>query len=415
MSRQLKMRQVLESLLLSDDNIGLPNQYFGLGVLMVLYSLLMVITVQDSSKLPNISSFDIGFVNLVTLLLGWLIVLAGFTDALTEYFQLPKKQIMQYLNVTNKQYVESIFLTSISVSSGMFMLECDDMLYDHYPYTILLLFLPLIVSSVLPNVSFLPICSSWIICFCITLTRESSSLIGNDSHKTIVLGIVSALSFVTAIENKKIKYCEKTLSSERLNFFIEDLIKLDYIQDLICDSSIIDICKNYFQHTPVFAEVNMWWSIVNQNKSSSEAAQLYHFDLDATKWLKIFIYLTDVDLKGGPHCYVSGTHINDDSSKKLLSKGYVRISDKEMGENYSPNKFNTILGPRGTIVFGDTRAFHKGLKPIKNDRLILELTYINSNFLYEFNKIKLSPLDIKSHTLKNNIKHSSIFQNIKLI
>jgi hypothetical protein len=217
------------------------------------------------------------------------------------------------------------------------------------------------------------------------------------------------------IENKKIKYCEKTLSSERLNFFIEDLIKLDYIQDLICDSSIIDICKNYFQHTPVFAEVNMWWSIVNQNKSSSEAAQLYHFDLDATKWLKIFIYLTDVDLQSGPHCYVSGTHINDDSSKKLLSKGYVRISDKEMSENYSPNKFNTILGPRGTIVFGDTRAFHKGLKPIKNDRLILELTYINSNFLYEFNKIKLSPLDIKSHSLKNNIKHSSIFQNIKLI
>eukprot|EP01038_Epipyxis_sp_PR26KG_P007421 gene7421-10114_t len=205
MSRQLKMRQVLQSLLLSDDNIGLPNQYFGLGVLMVLYSLLLVIAVQDSSKLPNISSFDIGFVNIVTLLLGWSIVLAGFTDAITEYFQFPKNQIMQYLNATSKQYFESIFLTSLSVSSGMFMLECDDMLSDHCAYTILLLFLPLIVSSVLPNVSFLPICSSWIICFCITLIRESSSLIGNDSHKAIVLGIVSALSFVTAIENKKIK------------------------------------------------------------------------------------------------------------------------------------------------------------------------------------------------------------------
>ena len=43
-------------------------------------------------------------------------------------------------------------------------------------------------------------------------------------------------------------------------------------------------------------------------KADSEAAQMFHFDLDRIKWLKFFIYLTDVKINSGPHVYVSGTH-----------------------------------------------------------------------------------------------------------
>jgi len=215
--------------------------------------------------------------------------------------------------------------------------------------------------------------------------------------------------------NQIIKYHQKNENSEKLTFFQDDLIKNKDIQELICDQTIIKICREYFNNSPILAEVNMWWSIANKNGPSSEAAQLYHFDLDATKWLKIFIYLTDVDLLTGPHCYVEGTHKNNETSRSLLSRGYQRIPDEDIIHAYSKDRLKTIIGKKGTIIFGDTKAFHKGLKPVKNDRLVLELTYINSNFLYEGNRIKLSILDLKNTNLKNNIKKNNIYQNILLV
>ena len=217
------------------------------------------------------------------------------------------------------------------------------------------------------------------------------------------------------MQDKIINYQKKNQYSERLNFFQSDLIKNNYIQDLICDSTILSICQNYLNTSPVFAEVNMWWSIANKNKPSLEAAQLYHFDLDATKWLKIFIYLTDVDINSGPHCYVEGTHKYHNQSRDLLSRGYVRIEDDDILERYSIDKCKNIIGSRGTIIFGDTRAFHKGLKPYDRDRLVLELTYLNSNFAYNNCEMKLSNLDLKNPHLKEYINKTSIFKNIEII
>ena len=42
--------------------------------------------------------------------------------------------------------------------------------------------------------------------------------------------------------------------------------------------------------------------------------QLYHFDLDEIKMVKI-LYLSDVEINDGPHCYIKGSH-------KLFSKPY---------------------------------------------------------------------------------------------
>jgi hypothetical protein len=216
-------------------------------------------------------------------------------------------------------------------------------------------------------------------------------------------------------QDKIITYQKKSQLSERLDFFKNDLIKNNYVQNLICDSTILNICQNYFNAAPVFAEANMWWTIANKYKPSVEGAQLYHFDLDATKWLKIFIYLTDVDINSGPHCYVEGTHKCHDQSRDLLSKGYVRIEDDDIIKTYSIDKCKTITGSKGTIIFGDTRAFHKGMKPNSRDRLILELTYINSNFAYNDCDVKLSNLDLKSVHLKEYISKTSIFKNIEII
>ncbi len=100
----------------------------------------------------------------------------------------------------------------------------------------------------------------------------------------------------------------------------EDLIANAEIQKLISDLSIIAVAQAYLQTKPILDIVAMWWTTNFGKEACTESAQLYHFDLDRIKWLKFFIYLTDVNSHNGPHCYVKGTHRPGAKPKDLLKR-----------------------------------------------------------------------------------------------
>lgn len=152
------------------------------------------------------------------------------------------------------------------------------------------------------------------------------------------------------------------------------------VQSLIMDTALINIARNYLNAEPIFDYPAMWWSTDFNETASSEAAQLYHFDMERIKWLKIFIYLTDVDEDKGPHCYIKGTHIPGSKPMELLNRGYARIFDEEMHEYYKNEKFITIKGSAGSIFAGDTKCWHKGLNVKSGHRLVLELNYTSNLF-----------------------------------
>ena len=113
--------------------------------------------------------------------------------------------------------------------------------------------------------------------------------------------------------------------------------------------------------------------------SVAEAAQQFHFDIDSNKWLKIFVYLTDVDDSNGPHTAVYRTHKPGSKSPELLKRGYARISDIDIHQ-YHPEFITRITGDAGTIIIGDTRCFHKGTPVIDGLREMLVLQFSNSRF-----------------------------------
>ena len=167
-------------------------------------------------------------------------------------------------------------------------------------------------------------------------------------------------------------------SNTTFNYDENILLENSLIKKLSINRDFLDIAQNYFSSTPIISAINMWWSIPSKN-IDSEAGQMFHFDMDRIKFLKFFIYLTDVDKLNGPHCYVAGTH-RPNKKKKLLNRGYVRISDNEIKNNYPKSKIKEIISNAGTIIIGDTSCFHKGLPPLSTKRLILEIEYSNSLF-----------------------------------
>ena len=177
------------------------------------------------------------------------------------------------------------------------------------------------------------------------------------------------------------------------------LVGTEVFQQLMVEPLFVDIAKNYLSCTPILCSVNLWWSPASKGPPNSESAQLYHFDMSRPKWINIFIYITDVDTETGPHCVVKGSHKSDGKRQKLLQRGYSRINDEEMNNVYDSEEIQELTGQSGTIIFEDTKAFHKGKKPTKDSRLIFELSFASTLFGGEYQNI-----EIPKHLLNPDVK-----------
>lgn len=159
------------------------------------------------------------------------------------------------------------------------------------------------------------------------------------------------------------------------DFRADDLMRCPALVDLIGDPSLLAIAQEYLGSRVVMDLVTMWWSTPGTGRPSSEGAQLYHFDMDRLKFLKVFFLITDVDEETGPHCYVRGSHHR--KPRALLTDG--RKSDEEIEGHYA-DRIVRIFGPRGTMFVADTRGFHKGEPLRRGSRLMFQIEFANSLF-----------------------------------
>jgi hypothetical protein len=148
----------------------------------------------------------------------------------------------------------------------------------------------------------------------------------------------------------------------------------------MADPVIINAAQAYLRSEPIGDMVSMWWSTAFGGKADSEAAQLFHFDMDRIKWIKVFIYLTDVTPDNGPHYFVEGSHRTGAIPKALLKKGYTRHQDEDIASHFAMEKILEFCAPRGTILIEDTRGLHKGQHIKHGHRLMLQFQFSNSRF-----------------------------------
>jgi hypothetical protein len=157
-------------------------------------------------------------------------------------------------------------------------------------------------------------------------------------------------------------------------------------QRLVADPSVFTLAARYLDTTPVQDLVAMWWSTPAE-QASSAAAQLFHFDLDRFSFVKLFVYLTDVDDDTGPHVFVLGSH----RAKPRSLRHDRRYSDAEVAAVFGSGR--TITGPRGTVFLADTRGLHKGLELRHGHRLVFQLQYSTSLFGAPYESVVIADPD----------------------
>jgi hypothetical protein len=117
---------------------------------------------------------------------------------------------------------------------------------------------------------------------------------------------------------------------------------------------------------------NVWYNFVT--KGPAIQSQLWHRDPEDRYILKVFICLSDVDEGCGPFTYAPGTHQKGNFRQQppyLHKDGMTpRSDDSQMAAVVPADRWVKGLGKKGSIIFADTRGFHKGGLVRERDRIL---------------------------------------------
>ena len=134
---------------------------------------------------------------------------------------------------------------------------------------------------------------------------------------------------------------------------------------------ILRIANAYFGMYGRLRYYNVWHNFPTQ--SQARASQLWHRDYDDLHYLlKVFVCLSDVDDGAGPFTYAAGSHSKGKLRREpayLYKEGATtRSDDGQMAEVVPPERWVKGVGPKGTMIFADTRGYHKGGLAREHDR-----------------------------------------------
>ena len=221
-------------------------------------------------------------------------------------------------------------------------------------------------------------------------------------------GVAKAMDEGEAHQPSSGIYRREEPTSTKFGYDASRILENRNVQKLLVDNSLLSLIQGYLGSLPVVDIVAMWWSSAYKSSPDSEAAQLWHFDMDRPKWLKVFVYLTDVGPENGPHSFIEGTHRRFGIPFALRSRGYARLTDYEISKHFTKERIVELIGKRGTVIVEDTRGLHKGVPVITGDRLILQFEYCTSLFGGGFTPIRF-PISMDDAFLRQRSETPSMF------
>jgi hypothetical protein len=156
--------------------------------------------------------------------------------------------------------------------------------------------------------------------------------------------------------------------------------------ELAFHPSILQLAGEYLGCAPTVYSMNVWWSFPGHGIS---VAQDFHRDFDDYRFLALFIYLTDVvgGESGGQHQYVLSTHNPEQMTKASGLKRAVVDHFFGSKQHYNrlvpttivPKLFSSqivdVTGEAGSVFIADTYGIHRGVPPLKENRLVCWIRY----------------------------------------
>jgi ectoine hydroxylase-related dioxygenase (phytanoyl-CoA dioxygenase family) len=157
----------------------------------------------------------------------------------------------------------------------------------------------------------------------------------------------------------------------------EALLKSETVMNIANDPHLIAVASQYLGCKPTISNMSIWWSFPTGGKA--QEAENYHRDVDDWRFVKFFLYLTDVDSGSGPHRFIRK------SQKSNALTNLKRLTDEEVAANFPAEDHLEITADAGDAFMENTFGIHKGQPPINKRRLLLQVEYsINPVAVYNY-------------------------------
>ena len=194
-----------------------------------------------------------------------------------------------------------------------------------------------------------------------------------------------------------VRYCAKVYQESRETFAAESLQKhptkkflfpiLEGVEfclhpallQLLVSHPFLDAAITYLGAVPRLAGARLCWSPKNETNLSS---QLYHFDYEDLKQVKVFINIFETNEDQGPFTFLPA----DISERVQGSIGRVigRVHDEKIYEGGGRNQEVKLVGPAGSGAFVDTcRCLHYGSRLNQRDRVVLIIQFLKWHSSYQ--------------------------------
>ena len=167
-----------------------------------------------------------------------------------------------------------------------------------------------------------------------------------------------------------------------------DVVEAPHLGRIANHPDVLARVAGYLEVPPTIQYYTSWWSFAG--RKAPKEAQMYHFDRACYRFLKLFVFLTDVTMGSGPHCYVEGSGRHAEWQKRLdefrrtdpqkadhiWSKLQVhRKEDAEVEACFGLENIRHLCGRAGEAFLVNTAGFHKGILPKSSDRLVFQALY----------------------------------------
>lgn len=162
------------------------------------------------------------------------------------------------------------------------------------------------------------------------------------------------------------------------------------------NESVLNVLSAFFKCKYIIDSVDIWWSF--PNGGVQEEAEFFHRDKDSLEFIKWFVYLSDVDLRHGPHEYAPGSV----KSKLLTRSG--RYTDREVYESFDCLK---MVGVAGDNFLENTYGLHRGYTPLDGRRLLLQFRFSIQPSIFRY-RGKKSELKICHPNVKSSFVSRSL-------
>lgn len=155
----------------------------------------------------------------------------------------------------------------------------------------------------------------------------------------------------------------------------EDIVRIPHLLELANHPRVLGPVAQWLGGRPTLAALRLWWSTPSSD-GTPEHAELFHRDVDDLRFVKLFVYLTDVTEDTGPHVYVDGSHAVDRLTE------IRRYEDDAVAAAFGADTISTLTGRAGTAFLENTYGMHRGVPPIAGPRLIFQPLYALQPLIY---------------------------------